>query len=342
MDSLTQAVLGGTVTYAILGKRLGKRAALYGAALGTLPDLDVLIDFGGPVENMTHHRGFSHAFVVQALAAPVLAWLAARPKSVSDPFFLRWCVAIYLCFLTHTLADFFTVYGTQVLWPFTDYPFAHSLLFIIDPIYTLPLLVGFLGALLVKSIPRALSLNAWMLSLSTLYLIWSASAKVMIDDKVIAALEAKGVSPGIYESTPGPFNTFLWRSVAIEGNDYFEIWTSIFDDVSEVQVRRYPRNLELIEAVSNHPSVRRLQWFTKGQYKAWESDNKIFISDLRMGVEGAYVFNFEVGLRKLSGIEIGSFQQLERRPRLNQVGQIWRRIFDPTISITDRSQPLTN
>ena len=109
MDSLTQAVLGGTVTYAILGKRLGKRAALYGAALGTLPDLDVLIDFGGPIENMTHHRGFSHAFVVQALAAPVLAWLAVRPKSVSDPFFLRWCLAIYLCFLTHTLADFFTV-----------------------------------------------------------------------------------------------------------------------------------------------------------------------------------------------------------------------------------------
>ena len=87
MDSITQAVLGGTVTYTVVGKRLGRRAALYGAALGTLPDLDVLIDFGGPIENMTYHRGFSHAFVVQALAAPVLAWLAVRPKSVSDPFF---------------------------------------------------------------------------------------------------------------------------------------------------------------------------------------------------------------------------------------------------------------
>lgn len=222
-----------------------------------------------------------------------------------------------------------------MLWPFTDYPFAHSLLFIIDPIYTLPLLAGFLGALLLKNITQALSLNAWMLSLSTLYLIWSASAKVMIDDKVIAALEVKEISPDIYESTPAPFNTFLWRSVAIEGSDYFEIWTSIFDDVSDVQIRRYPRNLELIEAVSDHPGVRRLQWFTKGQYKAWESGNKIFISDLRMGVEGAYVFNFEVGLRKLSGIEIGSFRQLEQRPRLNQVGQVWQRIFDPTIAITE-------
>ena len=53
MDSVTQAVLGGVVSYAILSKHIGKRAALYGAAFGTLPDLDVLIDFGGPIENMT-------------------------------------------------------------------------------------------------------------------------------------------------------------------------------------------------------------------------------------------------------------------------------------------------
>ena len=66
MDSVTQAVLGGAVSYAILGQRIGKRAALYGAAFGTLPDLDVLIDFGGPIENMTYHRGFSHSFLIQA------------------------------------------------------------------------------------------------------------------------------------------------------------------------------------------------------------------------------------------------------------------------------------
>ena len=36
MDSITQAVLGGAVSYAILGKRLGRRAALYGVVLGCL------------------------------------------------------------------------------------------------------------------------------------------------------------------------------------------------------------------------------------------------------------------------------------------------------------------
>jgi inner membrane protein len=71
LDSVTQAVLGGAVSYAVLGQRIGKRAALYGMALGTIPDLDVLIDFGGPIENMTHHRGFSHSLLIQAFVTPV-------------------------------------------------------------------------------------------------------------------------------------------------------------------------------------------------------------------------------------------------------------------------------
>ena len=47
---MTQAVLGGAISYTVLGRRLGKRAALYGMALGTIPDLDVLIDFGGQLK----------------------------------------------------------------------------------------------------------------------------------------------------------------------------------------------------------------------------------------------------------------------------------------------------
>ena len=42
---MTQAVLGVPL-YTVLGRRLGKRAALYGMTLGTIPDLNVLIDFG--------------------------------------------------------------------------------------------------------------------------------------------------------------------------------------------------------------------------------------------------------------------------------------------------------
>jgi inner membrane protein len=332
---VTQAVLGGAVTYAVLGRRLGKRAALYGLALGTLPDLDVLIDFGGPIEDMTNHRGFSHSFLVQALLTPVFAQLFSRMPFSRDASWTRWCVAVYLCFATHSLADFFTVYGTQIFWPLTDHPFTHSILFIVDPAFTVPLLVAVISALLMRDQHRALTLNAVMLGLSTLYLVWSTGAKWVIDDRIQRVLANRGISAQVYESTPAPLSTLLWRGVAVDGDQYFEIWASIFDEVDQIQISGFPRNRELLSPIANHPKIERLRWFTKGQYKAWRSDDQIIVSDLRMGIEGAYVFNFEVGRQIDNQTRVGSFQQLRQRFDLASLQAILARIFDPTVSISN-------
>ena len=335
MDSVTQAVLGGAVSYTVLGRRLGKRAALYGMALGTIPDLDVLIDFGGPIENMTHHRGFSHSLFVQALLTPIFVMLLSKLTFSRSASWARWSVAVYLSFATHSLADFFTVYGTQIFWPLTNYPFTHSILFIVDPIYTIPLLVAVISALLMRDRNRALKINALMLGLSSLYLVWSTGAKSVIDNRVKKALAINGISTEVYESTPAPLNTLLWRGVAVDDDQYFEIWASIFDDVGQIQIQGFPRNEELISAIGDHPKIERLRWFTKGQYKVWQSDDQIIISDLRMGVEGAYVFNFEVGLQTDNQTNIGSFEQIQQRLDLGGLKSVWARIFDPTVNVSN-------
>ena len=335
MDSVTQAVLGGAVSYTVLGSRLGKRAALYGMALGTIPDLDVLIDFGGPIENMTHHRGFSHSLFVQALVTPIFVMLLSKLPFSRSASWARWSVAVYLSFTTHSLADFFTVYGTQIFWPLTNYPFTHSILFIVDPIYTIPLLVAVISALLMRDRSQAVKINALMLGLSSLYLVWSTGAKSVIDNRVKKALAINGISTEVYESTPAPLNTLLWRGVAVDDDQYFEIWASIFDDVGQIQIQGFPRNEELISAIGDHPKIERLRWFTKGQYKVWQSDDQIIISDLRMGVEGAYVFNFEVGLQTDNQTNIGNFQQIQQRLDLGGLKSVWARIFDPTVNVSN-------
>ena len=54
MDSLTQATLGAAVGEAMLGKKIGGKAALIGAVIGTIPDLDVLLTpFFTPLENIS-------------------------------------------------------------------------------------------------------------------------------------------------------------------------------------------------------------------------------------------------------------------------------------------------
>ena len=74
MDSLSQVVLGASVGGAVMGRTLGRSALLGGALLGTLPDLDVLIDYGDAVANFTEHRGFSHSLLVLLPASLLLAW----------------------------------------------------------------------------------------------------------------------------------------------------------------------------------------------------------------------------------------------------------------------------
>src|SRR5690606_18468181 len=142
MDSITQAVLGAGVQAALLGRWQGRKALLYGAMLGTLPDLDVVIDYGDAVAQMTYHRGFSHSiFVLSPLA---LAWLARRWRPHPGYSGRRLFLTLWLVLITHVLLDSFTSYGTQLFWPLETPPVAWSSIFIIDPLYTLPLLVAVL------------------------------------------------------------------------------------------------------------------------------------------------------------------------------------------------------
>ncbi|MDO8372835.1 MAG: metal-dependent hydrolase, partial [Polaromonas sp.] len=176
MDSLTQMALGSAVSVAVMGRRTAVwKAALWGAVAGTLPDLDAFIDHGNAILNMTLHRAESHALLYLTLAAPPLAWMVSRLHGEAA-LFQRWWLALWLALITHPLLDAMTVYGTQLLLPFTSYPFGVGSVFIIDPLYTVPLIVGVVAALRLQN-TRGLRWNAAALVLSTLYLGWSVLAQ---------------------------------------------------------------------------------------------------------------------------------------------------------------------
>lgn len=335
MDSVTQIALGSAVGYAVLGNKVGRKAAFYGAILGTLPDLDVLISFGGSVEDFTYHRSFSHSILVQLLISPLIAWLLIKIHPATKTHKTGWFWLVFLTLSTHALLDNFTVYGTQLLWPITDYPFGISSLFIIDPLYTTPLLVGLFAFMIPKiSQPRLQKINRFMLMVSTVYIGWSMLAKWHINQNIETALALKGIDASFYESTPAPLTTFLWRSVVVNQDKYYEVYASVFDKPKDVSIDSYPTNPALLETLKDEWGVQRLQYFTKGLYSVSQQQDRIIFSDLRMGLEGSYVFTFEVGKETESGIQVSDFTQIENRPDLSQVGLLWDRIWDPSISLT--------
>lgn len=335
MDSLTQIALGGAVGYAVLGSKVGRKAILWGAILGTLPDLDVLLPYAGEVESFTYHRGFSHSLLIHLLISPFIVWLILRLHTQTQQYKKRWFYLVFLSLSTHAILDSFTVYGTQLMWPITEYPFAVSNLFIIDPLYSLPLLAGLVIALLPTTTPTvAKRLNTLGIVISSVYIAWSLVAKVFIDQKIETALKQKGIDANVYVSTPAPFSTLLWRIVVITNNQYYEGYASVFDAAEEVSLTPYETHPELLENISEEWGVKRLQWFTKGLYSVSQRNNDIVLSDLRMGVECGYVFNFIVGNQTESGVQIGSFEKFSERPDLSQIGNIWDRIWDPTVKLS--------
>lgn len=112
MDSITQAALGASIGGAMLGRAHGRKALLFGAVLGTLPDLDVLINYGDAVANMTEHRGFSHSLFVLSALSLVLAWLIRRFRPHPDYSSVRLWLCIWLILVTHVTLDALTSYGT--------------------------------------------------------------------------------------------------------------------------------------------------------------------------------------------------------------------------------------
>ena len=334
MDSVSQFVLGAALAGVVLVPRTPAwRALLWGGVIATLPDLDVLIDHGDPVQNMTRHRAESHALLWLTLVAPLLACgIAALHRELA--LFRRWTIAVWLALVTHPLLDAMTIYGTQLLLPFTDHPFAIGSLFVIDPLYTLPLLVGNLVLLFARGSARGRRWNLGGLLLSTLYAACSVGMQQWARSVATASLAVQGVTASALVVTPAPLQTVLWRAVAIDGDRALEAFWSPFDDFP-LQWQSFPRGAELLQAGAGITALDRLQWFCGGIGKATRVGDRLLVTDLRMGQEPHYAFVHAVAQFDAAG----ALQPLVPPERLGEriaygraVAWLWTRMWGTAIA----------
>lgn len=291
MDSLTQAVLGATVAGVGMGRYHGRRALVYGAALGTLPDLDVFIRYADPVSSMTYHRGFTHSIFLLAALAALITYGVRRRHPHSPYSALRLYLTVAAALITHPLLDAFTVYGTQLLWPLAVTPQQWSGVFIIDPLYTLPMLLALIYTLWRGVAPHTRLLAATLLW-GSVYLAFGAYGQYHHQQRVSAYLQAEGFTVTRSMATPTPFNTLLFRVLAeTDDGGYVEAISGWFDRQPPEYIY-HVRHHALHDAVAAHPQYQRLHWLADGWLRADEAHNKLIISDLRMGVTGNLSFRF--------------------------------------------------
>lgn len=321
MDSLTQIALGASIGVAVMGRRTAAwKAALWGGVAGLLPDLDALIDHGDPVLNMVLHRAETHALFWLALASWPLAWLVTRISN-EPALQRRWWVAIALALLTHPLLDWFTIYGTQLWLPFSDEAFGLGSLFIIDPLYSLPLMAGVVWATCGAS--RGLSANTVGLVWSCAYILWSVLVQQHVLGQAHASLRSAGLSTKQVFVTPAPFNTVLWRVVAVDGDHLHEGFYSLADGGRPVRFDAFDRGSALKSEHAHHPQLQRLQRFADGFISLRQNTaGDLVMSDWRMGQYPNFVFTFNIGPALAPGAAPPVATQ-ERRTLDLSIGLVW-------------------
>ena len=298
MDSLTQIALGASVSAICVSAQDKRRAAILGAVLGTLPDLDVLISYADPIDNFIEHRGFSHSLLV-LIPLSILIWFLGKKLSnrvANDPY--PWLASITLALITHPILDAHTVYGTQLFWPLNNPPSMWSTIFIIDPAYTLPLVIIALTVIIAprwKATQKTLAIG---LILSTSYLSWSWVAKILVVQKLASHMEVNEISSQKYFTVPTPFNTLLWRIVAMTPQGYYEGFYSLRKPNNPIKFRFVEIDPDAQAIALNLDAYKKLNWFSHGFLKTEIINHQLIISDLRMGLEPDYVFRFAIGDRK--------------------------------------------
>ena len=94
--------------------------------------------------------------------------------------------------------------------------------------------------------------------------------------------------------TPTPFNTVLWRVLVMTDRGYYEGFYSLLNQQSDIRYQFYPQENMLKQRYATHPDVSRIAAFSHGFYGLEQRDNKLILTDLRMGLRENYAFTFQV------------------------------------------------
>ncbi len=289
MDPVTQGVLGGVAGQQVSKPKEKVAALVAGWLSGMAADLDVLIQSpNDPLLFLEFHRHFTHALVFIPFGALLCAWVF---NAVFKSWFGRLSLSfkrVYLfCFAgyaTHALLDACTTYGTQLLWPFSDMRVAWNTVSVVDPLFTVPLIV-----LLAFSVLRH---SQWLAYASAAYVFVYLGLGLVQNHRAANVAEQmaaeRGHTPVGLAVKPSFANILVWKSVYQHNGRYYvdaiRVGLSknakIYSGVS-VEPLDIEKHFAWLDANSQQAEdIERFRWFSN-QHLALDPDNPMRIIDVR-------------------------------------------------------------
>ena len=189
------------------------------------------------------------------------------PEPIENPSLRSWQWMFFLAFFTHALLDTFTMYGTQLLAPFSNYRAAIASISVADPVfYTIPFVVClFIASRFKRTDGRRKMWNYIGLGLSCGYLIFTLWNKQRINGIFEKEMAAQNITYNRYITGPTIFNNFLWGVTAETDDAYYMGQYSVFDS-SPVEFLKINKQYDLLVDADNDETINTLRWFSDNFY----------------------------------------------------------------------------
>lgn len=287
MDPVTQGVLGASASQLVASRREKMAAAIFGMLSGMAADLDVLIRSpSDPLFALEYHRHFTHALVfipfgalICALVFRVIAVRLFKRNSLSFKRIYLFCFAGYA---THAVLDACTTYGTQLLWPFSDARIAWNNVSVIDPLFTLPLMIIVACAVFKRS-----NRMAWLgASYAVFYLGLGLVQNHRAEALAHGLAESRGHQAINLGVKPSFANILVWKSVYEHQGRYYVdavrvgVTGKIYKGESIAKLDLSKHLLWLDVQSQQARDIERFRWFSN-QHLGLDPNNPNRVIDVR-------------------------------------------------------------
>ena len=339
MDPLTQASIGAAAATIVCRKAETRQALLLGALAGAAPDLDVLIrSETDPLLSLQYHRHFTHALLIAPLIGLLVAALFKGLFFWKDYPYRRLALFGMMGALTHGLIDACTSYGTLLYWPISHHRESWDIISIIDPIFTLPLVL----LTVITFVFRRPRFAQFAVVLCLLYLSLGIYQRGQATQLAAQLAEERGHRPEELSVRPSLANILLWRIVYRAGDQYYvdAVWTTPFSEP-----KQYPGSM--VHAFSEASAqmiapegsvladdIERFRFFSQGYLYRYLDEANV-VADLRYAM-------FPDSIKPLWGIrmnpatpEVHVSMEYFRDPSQGSFDRLWRMIRGESVEALD-------
>lgn len=335
MDSLSHILIGAAIGEVFLGKKIGRWGMLLGAIAKSVPDFDLFVTgLTDPRAYMCDHRAHTHSLFIEAVYAIPIAWLLVKlfKQKVS---FKRMLLFMLACLWGHSLLDWCTNFGTQLLLPFTNENYSLNTLSIVDLLFTLPMLILIVIAVFYKkNETRRYKLSRAALIYCFVYLGLTFINKVQANNIVEESLAENNIPITNFMTNPTMLNNVLWYSVGSNDSAVFIGEFSLLHKQNPITWHSYPRHQYLMQQCKSKKDVEILRWFSDPYTIAQTNGDTLNMYAVKFGrtnmqqseMQKTFVFHYK--LYQKDGVEMMGMERAnEKNMNMKEnFADLWERI----------------